>query len=108
MTLYPGKPVEAEIAIANFKPTSKLATTRICGISLGQLTAGERYVLEWGPQGVETWWWTIGTRESVIWRFLGIWNWLRGIKSFQIDSSDSSTYGLRFEAEDLPEIMIEK
>lgn len=108
MTLYPGKPVEAEIAVGDFKPTSKLATTYICGASLGQLVPGEKYAVKWNPEGIMASWWTTGTKEGVVWKHLGMWNWLRGVKSFKEEESPGDrNYGVKFVAESLPEIMIE-
>lgn len=109
MTLSPGVPVEADVIVADFNPTSKLGTTHLCGARLNQLVPGERYEVEFQPNGKRTWWWTMGTKAGVIVKYVGLWSWLRGVKGFDLDQFSSETrYGLSFEAERLPEILIEK
>lgn len=109
ITLYPGKVVETEIALAEFKPTSKLASTWISGARLGDLRAGEKYGMKWGPEGIQVGWWAEGTKESVVWKNLGMLGWMRAVGSWEASENPGDRiHGIEFEVGDLPEIWVEK
>jgi hypothetical protein len=110
LTLHPGIPVEAEIAIADFTASDALSSMFLCGAKLKDLNPGEKYAVKWLPGGVRAWWWKVGTKEDVVRERIPLLKRLWGSTIFEGSINENTLderFGLEIEVEDLPEIMIE-
>ena len=81
----------------------------LCATCFKQLEAGQNYRIDWCPNGqfnIPLWWWSVGTKESIVNEHVSLWNRVLGKRSFSVNTNLEREFGIMMKQG--PEILIEE
>ncbi|KAH6669982.1 hypothetical protein B0J14DRAFT_597616 [Halenospora varia] len=114
LTLYHEMPVTVHVTVGmNDSTNFSVEQSFLCTTNIKELVVGETYCVDWEPDGLWTTvinWWTRGSKESVVEKYIPWWKYMFGVRTFYTEPTSScfGDKGLRFQMIESPKVLVTK